>query len=364
MTRIPARPVCLLLALASCAIAQQVGNAQRNYTLNGLGSNAPSFVQQPVGAPSQAMSHVYNTSTPAAPLVWAYSSAGQIGALVTASNSIDLNLGGVVFLLDFLNPTTPLSLIAMTGSTGSFSLTHPTSAALTGATWYLAFAHAAATSPDGYFVSQVQAPTFLPDPSLLPSSGACSAIQVVPLTDDSFSMVSLGFPFVYYGTTYTTMFIGSNGYITFNTGDVTLGENVAGFLANQPRISMCWDDLNPAVGGNYTFFTDGVGNFEVCINSVPEFSIGGSNTMRVNASNGTLISFNYFAMSLLDCLVGLSPGGNQATGMPVNLSLGVPSIPANQAAYQHFVPPATPFDLAGLQITWILSPTGVPIAAL
>jgi hypothetical protein len=351
-----------IVAISLPLVGQQVGDAQRNYTLNGAGSNSPSFVISTIGVPITNLAHNYATQTPNAPLVWAWSAGGQIGAVTTATNSIDLALSSLVFLLDFNNASTPLSAIAYTNGTGRFSLTHPTATGLAGSSWFMAFAHGDAASPDGFYCSQVHQTNFVTDPSLSLAVLNCMPGTPVPLTDDSFAAVTLGFPFNYYGVPYSTAFVGSNGYVTFNTGDVILTETVAGFLSGVPRISMSWDDFNPAAGGSVTFFTDNVGTFQVCYTGVPEFGVAGSsNTFHVTAVNGTSIVFDFSnAMTNMDCLTGLSPGGGLATGLPVNLSVGVAAIPVNQAAYELFAVGATAFDLRGYQVTWLLDSAGVP----
>jgi len=58
------------------------------------------------------------------------------------------------------------------------------------------------------------------------------------LTDDSFASINLlggGFP--YYGTTYTTAFVGSNGYVTFSSGDTNYVEDPYAFSSGPPRIA-------------------------------------------------------------------------------------------------------------------------------
>jgi hypothetical protein len=74
----------------------------------------------------------------------------------------------------------------------------------------------------------------------------------VSLRDDAISSrVTLPFKFTYYGKTYTTMYIGSNGLLGFTSSGMTAYNNV-----NIPHVSgpnnaiyPYWDDLNPAVGG-------------------------------------------------------------------------------------------------------------------
>ncbi|MBL0038375.1 MAG: hypothetical protein IPP36_06920 [Nitrosomonadales bacterium] len=60
--------------------------------------------------------------------------------------------------------------------------------------------------------------------------------------DDCSFLRLLLFSFPYYGINYTNTFVGTNGYLTFNSGDSTFTENVPSFTS-RPRISAFFDDL-------------------------------------------------------------------------------------------------------------------------
>ena len=47
-----------------------------------------------------------------------------------------------------------------------------------------------------------------------------------------------------YGQTYSTFYVGSNGYITFTAGDTDYTESLSDHFG-EPRISALFDDLNP-----------------------------------------------------------------------------------------------------------------------
>jgi hypothetical protein len=50
---------------------------------------------------------------------------------------------------------------------------------------------------------------------------------ILSLSDDSFAAVSLDFAFPFFGTRYNEMFVGSNGFITFGSGDSNFPEFAA-----------------------------------------------------------------------------------------------------------------------------------------
>ncbi|MGC4071351.1 MAG: hypothetical protein QM760_02290 [Nibricoccus sp.] len=53
-----------------------------------------------------------------------------------------------------------------------------------------------------------------------------------------------------FGTTYNQLYIGTNGFVTFGSGDTaSVGSLPAQFHMGQPRISTYWRDLEPNAGG-------------------------------------------------------------------------------------------------------------------
>lgn len=76
----------------------------------------------------------------------------------------------------------------------------------------------------------------------------------VTLGDDTFVEVALteGKQVPLYGVYYDSFYIGSNGYITFNTGDTTSESNHENHF-NQPRISGLFLNMNPAEGGTISY---------------------------------------------------------------------------------------------------------------
>lgn len=71
--------------------------------------------------------------------------------------------------------------------------------------------------------------------------------QKLNLDDDSFREVSISpNSFTYFGVTYNRAFIGSNGYITFESGDRTYTTTLTNHYV-QPRISTFYDDWDDLV---------------------------------------------------------------------------------------------------------------------
>jgi hypothetical protein len=87
----------------------------------------------------------------------------------------------------------------------------------------------------------------VPDLPTIPAGGT-----VVAQGDNTFTQVTLaGSPpptVRLYGQSYSSFFVGSNGYITFNSGDSTAAETLARHFGPMPRISALFDDLAPTAG--------------------------------------------------------------------------------------------------------------------
>ena len=90
----------------------------------------------------------------------------------------------------------------------------------------------------------------------------------VSLTDDSWSAaVNIGFPFSFYGNTYSQCVIGSNGLISFNLANASgycpwslAGVGTlpnAGFAAAKNTIMLTYQDINPSLGGQIQYQTIG-----------------------------------------------------------------------------------------------------------
>jgi gliding motility-associated-like protein len=89
-------------------------------------------------------------------------------------------------------------------------------------------------------------------------------VNQVNLTDDQHSgLIPIGFPFTFYGNSYTNCVISSNGYITFNAGSANTFSpwaiNQAAPSAGIPTNSIMgpWQDYNPNAGGIVGWITIG-----------------------------------------------------------------------------------------------------------
>lgn len=144
---------------------------------------------------------------------------------------------------------------------------------------------------------------------------------LLALGDDDSEEVSLGFDFPFNGSDYSSVWVNSNGNLTFGSGDSDFSESVAEFLSDQPRIAPLWDDLSPNNGGMVVVEFDS-GEATVVFDSVPEFLNTGANTFMVTLRDDGSFSIEYGAISAGDGLSGTTEGGGAADPGPSDLSAG------------------------------------------
>lgn len=171
------------------------------------------------------------------------------------------------------------------------------------------------------FIPIDSADVYAPCPQPISSLPFGTGGSTAGLGDDAYETVSLPFPFDFYDGSFSTAYIGSNGYVTFAAGDTTYSETWGAHF-DQPRISMLFDDLNPSDGGTVTYGQQGDA-FVVTWQGIPEFSSSNSNTFQVAWRQNGEIVMAWMGIDSGDSIVGLSPGGGLASNfVPNDLSSG------------------------------------------
>lgn len=157
----------------------------------------------------------------------------------------------------------------------------------------------------------------------------------VTLADDQWSqIITIPFPFCYYGNTYTQCLIGSNGLITFNLGQAggycTWPIPATNAPSNTYGFGNCimgpWQDLNTAVGGQVRYTTYGTApcrRFVVSWYQVPMYSCGTPCTQQVILYETTNVIDNFIQVRAscswnnnraIQCV--MNNGGTQAVVTP------------------------------------------------
>ncbi|MEL7023249.1 MAG: carboxypeptidase-like regulatory domain-containing protein [Pseudomonadota bacterium] len=154
------------------------------------------------------------------------------------------------------------------------------------------------------------------------------------LGDDDSAEVDIGFDFPFNGTTYSSVFVNSNGNLTFGAGDTDFSESVAEFLGGAPRIAPLFDDLSPNQGGRVIVDGD-ESTFSVTFDDVPEFLAPSGNTFTVTLSASGDIGIAYGSVAAADGLTGVTEGNGAADPGEVDLT-GAAGLSATGTTYELF----------------------------
>jgi len=165
------------------------------------------------------------------------------------------------------------------------------------------------------------------------------------LGDDTSQELTLPFSFPFQGSSYNSVFVNSNGNLSFGTGNTDFSESVGELLSGPPRIAPLWDDLSPNQGGTVTVEQD-ASSWTVTFDNVPEFLAGTGNTFSVTLNASGDIAVSYDGIASLDSIVGVTEGGGAADPGETDLSAG--GTQSNSGTtYEQFTGAGDPFDLDG-----------------
>ena len=154
------------------------------------------------------------------------------------------------------------------------------------------------------------------------------------LGDDDTIEVPLGFSFPFQGDSYSSVFVNSNGNLTFGSGDTDFSESVSEFLAGQPRIAPVWIDLSPNQGGQVTVEFD-AGSATVVFNGVPQFLAGDDNTFMATMRADGSYTIEYGNVDATEGLAGTTEGSGAADPGETDLTAGGPFNKAG-TTYENF----------------------------
>ncbi len=175
--------------------------------------------------------------------------------------------------------------------------------------------------------------------------------------DDTFTARTMQFSFPFYGQNETIAYVGTNGYITFGSGDNNYVENIPSFNSLK-RIAAFFDDLYGRSTGR-VYIKELPDRLVVTHDRVQHFSTGGSNTLQLQLHRDGRIVFAYKGITALNTgtIVGLTPGPNSPF-LQVDFS-ATPSIevPPGTAVYEYFTG-ASRFDLDQAFVVFTPKPGG------
>jgi hypothetical protein len=129
----------------------------------------------------------------------------------------------------------------------------------------------------------------------------------------------LGAPFTFFGTSYDTIFISTNGYITFGGGDTNARLSASALATALPRIAPLWADLDASQEGNI-YYSRLEGRHVITWDAVPQALYSGKSTFQAALYDDGRIAFVYKNVKARSSLIGLSPGGSDGDAQPLDLS--------------------------------------------
>jgi hypothetical protein len=135
---------------------------------------------------------------------------------------------------------------------------------------------------------------------------------MLTLRDDDYAEITPagGMLIPFYRQNFDVFYVGSNGYVSFDTGDVDPVESFEQHFLYK-RISALYDDLNPAAGGTVSW-KQTADEVAVTYYNVPEYGLSSHNSFQIEMFFDGTIRITWLDIAARDGLVGLSPGNGLA----------------------------------------------------
>jgi hypothetical protein len=145
----------------------------------------------------------------------------------------------------------------------------------------------------------------------------------ISIGDDDTVPVALGRPFKFQGQDRSSVFVNSNGSLSFGAGDTSIAATVPAFLAGPPRISPLWTDLDPTglLGNPGVVLVDANARpAAVHFLSVSEFFSSNPNYFTAELQDKGGIALKWGPTARGAALTGVTQGGGAADPGPTDLS--------------------------------------------
>ncbi len=167
------------------------------------------------------------------------------------------------------------------------------------------------------------------------------------LGDDASAEEALGFGFRFYGGTHGSVFVNSDGNLSFTRGDsASVDRSLGRVLGGPPRAALFFEDLDPTRGGA-VFVSSAASAFTVTWCNVPDFDNTGRVTAQATLLPGGSVEMRFdTGTTLRDAVVALSPGETSAFAA-LDLSAASTLAAGGAAAVGERFASERSFDLAG-----------------
>jgi C1A family cysteine protease len=196
---------------------------------------------------------------------------------------------------------------------------------------------------------------FSPDGNVDPLPPPPPTETYLNLGDDSTVGVSIGFDFPFFGQSYGTAWVNSDGNISFGASDgATANRDEKRFLGGVPRVALLYADLDPSAGGAVSYHHDDANSITFRFAGVPIWGGGGSATANAKLASSGAITLSYESVSLPSAIIGVSPG----YGSSVTTALDLGALMQSSWSYgasgsvHAFYQSTDPFDLSGKSVAF------------
>ncbi|MAG55604.1 MAG: hypothetical protein CMJ83_04865 [Planctomycetes bacterium] len=337
------------LVLSGLMVAQTTGVAGVNdFTINGAGTGGTSPVASPVL--SENTNTLQLRGQPGQPVLLASAANANPGALpIDGTSSVDLDLATFTPVLDgsgVLMPSGPLAPLLVADGAGDWSMAI-SSGVLPGNVLLGALQMGQVDAVTGAITLSQAHLIFAQETNCTDQANTWTSPP-----DDGDLQVVLDSTFTFYGVSYTSVYISSNGSLAFGSGvGFDFSDSGAEFLSGAPRVAV-WEDYSPNVAGKITYGEE-YGIFTATWRDVPTWAGGlpsDANTfcMSLDTLSGEVMIFTE-AMGLLlgnngRPVVGITPGGSlSGTSASVDISNQIGdgsdlSVGASDAVFEDFNP--------------------------
>ncbi len=133
----------------------------------------------------------------------------------------------------------------------------------------------------------------------------------LPLTDDDFSEIHFksGFGFSFFGVSYTSIFINSDGNVTFNQGGAEhTPRDLSRLNDGPPRIAPFLVDLDPQAGAGGVYYNQLSDRFQITWYRIREFDKTTESTFQLSLFQDGTMEFTFGSVQVQSVVTGWSSG--------------------------------------------------------
>ena len=139
------------------------------------------------------------------------------------------------------------------------------------------------------------------------------------LGGDDWQQVLLPFAFPFGGQDYSTVYVGSNGFVSFGEGSIEWDPSAADLLTGPRRIAPYWEDLSPQNAGTITVVDTGA-DFRVVFDEVVQWNTSNTVTFTLVLRPDGTFRIDYGTVTATGGLAGCSVGTAVPDPGPIDLT--------------------------------------------